>query len=139
MSEQPTNGRLQAVYYRAADGSEPVREFIDGLSIRRQVALENQIGRLNLLTTARPHLPHPWSSQVEGELRELRCHFGRDHYRILFQRSQNLLILLHVFAKHTKAVPKQEKVIAQNRWTDFKQRMGQAPRKPPRAAGRDAP
>jgi phage-related protein len=131
--------RFQAVYYRAADGSEPVREFIDRLAIRRQVALENQIGRLNLLGPEQPHLPHPWSSQIEGELRELRCHFGREHYRILFQRSEGLLVLLHIFAKHGKAVPKQEKAIAQARWKDFKDRMGETPRKPPRAAGHDAP
>lgn len=139
MSEKPTTSRLQAVYYRAADGSEPVREFIDALSTRRQVALENQIDRLNMLTSKQPHLPHPWSSQIEGELRELRCHFGRDHYRILYKRSENLLILLHIFAKRTKTVPKQDKETAVARWGDFKKRMGEVPRKPPRAAGRDAP
>jgi phage-related protein len=139
VSEQLPTGHFQAVYYRAADGSEPVREYVDELSVRRQVALENQIGRLNLLTPKQPHLPHPWSSQVEGELRELRCHFGKDHYRILYQRSENLLVLLHIFAKRTKAVPKQEKAIAHARWEDFKKRMDEAPRKPPRAAGRDAP
>jgi phage-related protein len=127
------------MYYRAVDGSEPVREFIDELSTRRQVALENQIGRLNMLTSVQPHLPHPWSSQIEGELRELRCHFGRDHYRILYRRSEGFLILLHVFAKRTKAVPKQDKAIAQARWKDFKKRMDEKPRKPPRAVGRDAP
>ncbi|MGH2591701.1 MAG: hypothetical protein ACRDGW_13030 [Actinomycetota bacterium] len=49
--------RLQAVYYRAADGSEPVNDFIDRLSIKRQVALDNQIDRLNMLTSQSPHLP----------------------------------------------------------------------------------
>lgn len=139
MSEQPEINRFQAVYYRAADGSEPVREFIDQLLIRKQVALENQIDRLNMLTSEQPHLPHPWSSQIEGELRELRCHFGREHYRILYQRSGGLFVLLHAFAKRTKAVPKQDKAIAQARWEDFKKRMEEKPRKPPRAAGRDAP
>lgn len=140
MSEQPPTGRFQAVYYRTVDGSEPVKEFIDKLSTRKKVALENQIDRLNMLTPDRPHLPHPWSSQIEGELRELRCHFGREHYRILYQRSENLVILLHVFAKRTQAVPKQDKAVAQARWKDFKERMEQKkPRRPPRAAGRDAP
>ena len=40
---------FQAVYYRASDGSEPVNEFIDRLSARRQVAVDNQIDRLNAL------------------------------------------------------------------------------------------
>ncbi len=55
---------LQAVYYRAPDGTEPVNDFIDGLDVRRQVALDNQIDRLNMLTPASPHLPFPHSSQV---------------------------------------------------------------------------
>lgn len=131
--------RFQAVYYRSADGREPVREFIDELPVRRQVNLENQIDRLNCLTPSTPHLPHPWSSQIEGELRELRCHFGRDHYRVLYRRSEGLLVLLHIFAKRTKSVPAQDKKIAQTRWKDFKQRMNAVPRKPPRAAGDDAP
>lgn len=79
---------LRAVYYRAPEGSEPVNKFIDGLSVKRQVALDNQIDRLNMLTTANPHLPFPHSSQVEGELCELRCHFGRELYRILYRRSR---------------------------------------------------
>ncbi len=68
--------RFQAVYYRAADGSQPVDDFIEGLDARAQVVLDQQIERLNLLDPSRPHLPFPHSSQIEGELRELRCHFG---------------------------------------------------------------
>ena len=62
---------MQAVYYRAPDGSEPVNDLIDLLDVKRQVALDNQIDRLNLL---RPHSPTPLParSQVEGELRERR-------------------------------------------------------------------
>jgi phage-related protein len=109
---------LQAVYYRARDGSEPVNDFIDRLNAKRQVALDNQIDRLNILTPAQPHLPFPHSSQVEGELRELRCHYGREHYRILYRRSRNLVVLLHIFRKDTGTI---------------------ARRVPPRPAGHDAP
>src|SRR4051794_37097081 len=93
----PRMGRLRAVYYRALDGSEPVDDFIDALDVKRQVALDNQIDRLNLLTDSQPHLPFPHSSQIVGELRELRCHFGRELYRILYRRSENLIVLLHAF------------------------------------------
>lgn len=89
---------MQAVYYRAADGSEPVDEFIGALrDPDRQAALDNQIERLNMLRPTDPPLPFPWSSQLEGELRELRCHYG------------------------------------------FKARMDAERRRPPRAAGHDAP
>lgn len=130
---------LQAVYFRAADGSEPVREFIAGLDAKPRAALLRQIDRLNDLSDAMPHLPFPHSSQVEGELRELRCHMGSNHYRVLYRRSERLIVLLHVFPKRTGKLPRAEVKIAGERWEDFKARMEARPRKPPRAAGRDAP
>lgn len=132
-------GALQAVYYRAADGQEPVRDFIDDLDTETQAALDNQVDRLNLLSDEIPHLPFPHSSQVEGELRELRCHYGRSHYRILYRRSGRLIVLLHVFAKRSAKIPRREIEIARERWVDFKARMYANPRRPPRAAGHDAP
>ncbi len=130
---------FQAVYYRDTDGAEPVREFIDGLDVKRRAALLRQIDRLNLLSDRVPHLPFPHSSQIAGELRELRCHMGSDHYRVLYRRSDRLIVLLHAFPKATAKVPPGEIKIAEERWADFKARMEARPRKPPRAAGRDAP
>jgi phage-related protein len=82
---------FQAVYYRDTDGREPVREFIDALDEPTQAALDNQVDRLNLLSDRVPHLPFPHSSQVDGELRELRCHYGRSLYRVLYRRSERLV------------------------------------------------
>ena len=130
---------FQAVYYRALDGAEPVSDFIDKLPVNRQVALDNQIDRLNMLSPSRPHLPFPHSSQIKGELRELRCHFGRELYRILYRRSRNLVILLHIFRKDTGKVPQAEIAVAEARWDDFRARMDAPRRRPPRAAGHDAP
>jgi phage-related protein len=132
-------GALQAVYYRASDGQEPVRNFIDELDVETQAALDNQISRLNLLSDEIPHLPFPHSSQVESELRELRCHYGRSHYRVLYRRSDRLIVLLHVFTKRSARIPRREIEIARERWVDFKARMDAAPSRPPRAAGHDAP
>lgn len=133
----PSN--LQAVYYRAGDGAEPVRDFIDDLDAKRRAALLRQLDRLNDLSDAMPHLPFPHSSQVDGELRELRCHMGSEHYRVLYRRSERLVVLLHMFRKTTGKLPPAEIKIAQKRWEDFKVRMDARPRKPPRAAGHDAP
>lgn len=130
---------FQAVYYRDSDGGEPVREFIDGLDAKRRAALLRQIDRLNLLSDKLPHLPFPHSSQIDGELRELRCHMGSDHYRVLYRRSDRLIVLLHAFPKTTAKVPPGEIKLAEERWDDFKARMEAEPRKPPRAAGHDAP
>lgn len=132
--------RLQAVFYRASDGSEPVDDFIESLSDpAKQAAIDNQIDRLNLLTPSNPHLPFPHSSQVRGELRELRCHYGPELYRILYRRSRNLIVLLHMFRKDTGKIPEREIQVAEERWEDFRARMDAEKRRPPRAAGRDAP
>lgn len=116
-----------------------MREFIDALDDQVQAAIDNQIDRLNLLSDEVPHLPFPHSSQVQGELRELRCHYGRQLYRVLYRRSERLLALLHVFAKRSAKIPERDIAIAQERWDDFKARMDAERRVPPRAAGRDAP
>lgn len=78
------------------------------------------------------------TSQVDGELRELRVRFGRTRYRVLYQRSHNLVVLVHAFVKKTGVVPVGEKAVAQRRMADFRRRMDARPRIPPRAAGRDA-
>jgi phage-related protein len=130
---------FQAVYYRDRDGGEPVREFVDALPEEEQAAIDHQIDRHNLLSDEFPHLPFPHSSQVEGEFRELRCHYGRNLYRVLYRRSDRLVLLLHVFAKRSAKIPEREIQIARDRWDDFKARMDADPRVPPRAAGRDAP
>jgi phage-related protein len=130
---------LQAVYYRAADGGEPVRGFILDLDGKRRAVLLNQLGRLNELNDTQPHLPFPHSSQIEGELREVRCHVGPELYRVLYRRSAALIVLLHIFRKTTGKVPPAEIEIARKRWDDFKARMDAEPRRPPRPAGHDAP
>jgi phage-related protein len=129
----------QAVYYRAPDGSEPVNEFIDQLDERKQPTIDLQIDRLNDRPVSAPPLPFPHSSQVRGPLRELRCHYGSELYRILYRRSENLLILLHMLRKDTGKLPEADIALAEQRWSDFKRRMDAASRRPPRAAGHDAP
>lgn len=131
--------KFHAVYYREASGAEPVRAFLDELDDEVAAVLAQQIDRLNLLSDEVPHLPFPHSSQVDGELRELRCHYGRQLFRVLYRRSGRLLVLLHIFSKRTAKISASDITLARHRWNDFKMRMDTAPRTPPRAAGHDAP
>jgi phage-related protein len=131
--------RTQAVYYRAPDGSEPVDDFLDHLDERKQATLDLQIDRLSDRPAAAPPLPFPHSSQVRGGLRELRCHYGAELYRVLYRRSGNLIVLLHMLRKDTGRLPEADITVAEARWADFKQRMDAERRRPPRAAGHDAP
>lgn len=131
--------RTQAVYYRAADGSEPVSDFVAGLDERKQPTIDLQIDRLNDQPTTAPPPPFPHSSQVRGQLRELRCHCGSELYRVLYRRSGNLIVLLHMLRKNTASIPEADITLAMERWEDFKRRMDAPRRRPPRAAGHDAP
>ena len=103
----------QAVYYRDARGREPVDAFLEAL--------------------------RPSAAQIDGALRELRCHYGKRLFRVLYQRSGNLFVLLHVIEKTTGAVPVADIALAKSRFADFQARMGADPRVPPRPAGHDAP
>lgn len=131
--------RTQAVYYRAVDATEPVNDFIDQLDERKQPAIDLQIDRLNDQPPSAPPLPFPHSSQVRGPLRELRCHYGPELYRILYRRSGNLIILLHMLRKDRGKLADADIRLAEDRWSDFKRRMDAPRRRPPRAAGGDAP
>ena len=122
------------VFYRTSDGSEPVKDYLDGLTDRDFAILENQLERLEIFG---PMLPFPYSSQVEGELRELRCHIGSRNVRFLYRRSESIFVLLHVFEKSTRLTPEADKDIARTRSDDFRARMNADPRVPPRAAGAD--
>lgn len=129
----------QAIYYRDGRGRQPVEQFIDGLPRKHQVVVDLAVDRLNGLRPSEPPLAFPATSQVDGELRELRCHYGPVLYRILYRRSKNLFILLHALRKNSGKIPAGDIEIAQKRWEDFKVRMDAQTRWPPRAAGRDAP
>ena len=94
---------------------------------------------LNGRPSGGPPPEFPITSQIEGGLRELRVRFANTRYRLLYQRSGNLVVLLHAFEKNTGAVTDRDKQIAQRRFVDFKARMNAEPRMRPRAAGHDAP
>lgn len=130
----------QAVYYRDRRGEEPVDVFIDRLPVKAAVKIDAAIEEhLNGRDPRAPPPEHPHSSQVDGELRELRVRFARTRYRVLYQRSENLVVLLHGIEKDTAAIPPGAIATAKKRMADFTDRMDAHPRARPRAAGQDAP
>lgn len=132
--------RTQAVFYRDEHGVEPVDQFIDRLPPRRAAKIDAYIEEhLNGMPPDAPPPPFPITSQIDGEMRELRVRFADTRYRVLYQRSGNLIVLLHAIEKHTGAVPRADIDLATRRMAGFKRRMDAQRRVPPRAAGRDAP
>jgi phage-related protein len=132
--------QTQAIFYRDKRGVEPVDQFIGRLPPKRAAKVDDYIEEyLNGQSPEAPPPEHPITSQIDGELRELRVRFANTRYRVLYQRSGNLIVLLHAFEKDTGTVPASEKATAKRRMADFKRRMDAEPRLSPRAAGHDAP
>jgi phage-related protein len=130
----------QAVFYRDERGRQPVRDFLRAdLPWRAWIVVKGQIEELNGIPDDHAPLPFPKTSQLEGGLRELRCHSGSDLFRILYRRSGNLFVLLHVVRKDSRGIPRRDMELAQRRWRNFKRRMDAPVRRGPRAAGEDAP
>jgi phage-related protein len=132
--------RTQAIYYRDPRGTEPVDQFIQALPSKRAAKIDDFVEEhLNGKPPKAPPPAFPITSQLEGELRELRVRFADTRYRILYQRSGNLIVLLHAIEKDTGPVPRGDIELAMQRMADFKRRMDAIRRRPPRAAGKDAP
>jgi phage-related protein len=110
-------------FYRDRKGDEPVREFILSLD---QKPRGKVLQAIQILSEFGPTLPFPYSSQVEGKLRELRAHYGKTLYRILYyQDAQGIFILLHAFEKKTLKIPEREIKIARERMFDHQTRKGE--------------
>lgn len=123
-------------YYRLRDGREPVTEFIDSLPVGDRAAIDAYIDRL---AEFGPVLGFPSTSQVDGELRELRPDVGNTHYRLLYRRTGNVFVLLHAFVKPGRRIAQGEIDLAQRRWADLVARLNEDPRTGPRPIGSDAP
>ncbi len=100
-------------FYADETGRFPVEEFFDRLP-------EDHLGKLlqglQMLEERGPNLPFPYSSQVEGRLRELRVHYGRTLYRVLYYfDTERTSVLLHAFEKRTQKLPASEIGIAMRR------------------------
>ncbi|HEV2945473.1 MAG TPA: type II toxin-antitoxin system RelE/ParE family toxin [Solirubrobacteraceae bacterium] len=136
-------GCTQAVFYRDRRWKEPVDDFLEQLLKAQPLAaakIDDAIEEhLNGRDPRNPLPEFPATSQIDGELRELRVRFARTRYRVLYQRSRNLIVLLHAFEKNVGTVSSSDRQKAERRMADFRARMEERPRRRPRAAGRDAP
>ena len=131
------------MYYRDSQGREPVNDWLEA-RVGTQPAAVAKIDEfveehLNRGRADGPPPEFPITSQIDGGLRELRVRFANTRFRLLYQRSGNLVVLLHGFEKKTGAIEPGDKRIAQQRFADFRARMDAEPRERPRAAGHDAP
>ena len=99
-------------FYVDADGDAPVEVFLNRLPKKHRAKL---LGLIAKLKEHGPTLPFPYSSQVEGRLRELRTRFGKTRLRILYFGDANQeFILLHGVVKDTDKLEKSDIEAANN-------------------------
>jgi hypothetical protein len=103
-------------FYEDADGDAPVEVFLNGLPKKHRAKL---LGLIAKLKEHGPTLPFPYSSQVDGRLRELRTRFGKTRLRILYFGDANQeFILLHGVIKGTDKLEKSDIEAAKNYMAD---------------------
>jgi phage-related protein len=110
----------EAIYYETPKGECPVRDFLDELPKAHRAKV---FAAIALLQDRGPALGFPYTSQVEGKMRELRTHYGRQLYRILyFMDNRRRVVLLEAFEKDTVKVPLERLAVAASRLQDHLKR-----------------
>lgn len=90
----------QVDFYEDAEGSAPVEALLDGLPEKQRAKL---LAAIKKLEEHGPTLPFPYSSQVDGKLRELRTRMGKTRLRILYYGDANQVFqLLYGIVKDTE-------------------------------------
>src|SRR5882762_7077568 len=103
-------------FYEDADGNAPVEIFLNGLPKKHRAKL---LGLIAKLKEHGPTLPFPYSSQVDGRVRELRTRFGKTRLRVLYFGDTNQeFILLHGVIKDTDKLEKSEIEAAKSNMAD---------------------
>jgi phage-related protein len=94
-------------YYIDELGEKPIEDFLINLDKEQQGKVWQVIEQLE---TYGPNLDYPFTSQVEGRLRELRIQAGKTKIRILYYGDvKRSFILLHGFIKKNPKVSDSDK------------------------------
>ena len=81
------------------------------------------LAQIDLLADHGPALDLPYTSRIDGKLREVRLRFGKTRYRVLyFFDEERVGVLLHGFTKDTAAVEKADKKIGRFRMSEHLER-----------------
>lgn len=121
-------GTWKWVYYKAASGRVPVREFIDEQveEVREKIFFD-----LKRLVRFNVKLGLPYAEKVEGRgFWELRTKVSGDIYRTFyFARTGRKFVLLHAIQKKSQKTPKKELDVAEERMKDYLKRVSRRKKK----------
>jgi phage-related protein len=112
----------EVIYHETPDGGCPVRDFLEVLPKPHRAKV---FAAIALLQERGPALGFPYTSQAEGRIRELRTHYGRQLYRVLyFMDNRRRVVLLEAFEKDAAKVPPERLAVAMSRLQDQLNREG---------------
>jgi phage-related protein len=108
-----TMKQIQAVFFRTAAGSEPVREWLRNLAVDDRKAIGDDIRRVEF----RWPVGMPLSRPLGRGLHEVRSQLpsGRIARVIFYVSALQRMILLHAFFKTTQQTPKEDLDLARRR------------------------
>jgi phage-related protein len=116
-------GKWRIYYYDKADGTSPVKDYIDALPLRERAKTLAFIG---LLEANGPYLPRPYADLLKDGIHELRIKLTGTQVRLLyFFCYQNTVVLTNIFEKHTNIVPERGITLAKSYRTDFLSRYSE--------------
>lgn len=99
--------KLPAVFYKNANGREPVRDWLKRLPVKDRKAVGLDIKTVEFGWPVGMPLCRAFSSH-KG-IKEIRSHVSDGRIaRLLFFEHQGMMVLLHGFIKKTQATPKKD-------------------------------
>ena len=115
--------KFKVLFYQKADGSEPVKQFLNSLDKKMRAKM---VRTIEALQNNGNDLREPYSKHLDDGIFELRAKVGTDISRVLYfffigQR----IILTNGFIKKTQKTPKKEIHLAKKYRNDFLQREEQ--------------
>ena len=104
-------------FFEDKKGKMPVREFLEGLSLKEHAKVVKYI---EFLRVHQGVLDEPYARHIRGKIRELRIDFGRQRHRVLyFLLVGKKIVLLHAFTKRTAKTPESEIKKAEERMQEI--------------------
>ena len=99
-------------FFKRANGSSPVEEFIDGLTDKQA----QKVTWVLRLIEDMDIIPVQYWKKLTNNIWEARIQFGGNIFRILgFENGGEFIVLTNGFAKKTQKTPKREIELAQQR------------------------
>jgi phage-related protein len=116
-AERPSSGpTYKVIFYRTAQGAEPVREWLQSLEKHERFRLGKAI---QVLQMNGPVLSMPYACPLEGGLFELGERIGKVRYRVFYGfDGGRIVVLLHAAMKDQRVI-EDDIALARRRLHDY--------------------